>query len=263
MKKQITAVLIIFFGLISCVYSQEVLPVVILPVDVQTRGSSYNIYPNTLSLISGDIYNSLSRKNISIESPMETDKKINRLLLNNKYYKLMQDFKNYQLINFKECRILAQKIGASRIIIVSGGFDAQGSLLKEKLFNFWDIFSSKDFDSYYKLNVSVMLVDPYEEKVIAEKNFTDEIPSANFACPSQSFAENVVPIREIKKFSNKIASSIAIDFKEALTDIKVNQILTKDGAMTKDGHFNSVLDSFDKVIEKKKENFKNWVLESL
>lgn len=263
MKKHLVLIIFIFFATASCVFSQGSQQVAIFPVDVQTRGSSYNIYPNTLNLISADIYNVFSRKKISIESPIETDKKINQLFLNTKYYNFMKDFKNYQSINFQECKSLAQRIGASKIIMVTGGFDSQSNLLKPKLFDSWDIFSGKDFASYYKLNISIILVDPYGEKIIAEKNFSKDIPADNFACPSQSFAENVVPLREIKKFSTKIASAVSIDFNEYLTSIAINPILTKDGAMTKDGHFSSVKDSFDKVINKKKENFKNWVQESL
>ena len=247
----------------SSAMAQEVPPIIIFPVDVQTMGSSYNIYPNTLNLISGDIYNAFAKKGISVEYPLETDKKINNLLLVSHYNRLLQDFKNYQLVNYQECRLLAQKIGASKVILVSGGYDAQGNILKERhLLGYFDWLTYKDFTSTYKLNITVTLIDPYGEKVISEKNFSKEIPADNFASPSQYFGENVVPIKEIKTFSNTIAYRTVFDYKNVSTKSKVTKINTTDGYMTTDGHFNSMLNSFDTVIQKKRDNFKTWVMEN-
>lgn len=267
MKKVFGLFILIFFLHVPFCFSQELALTAILPVDVQTKGSSFSVYPNTLNLIAGDLYNSMIRKKIKVESPIETDRKINKLMLNKHYYKLMQDFKNYQSINFQECRILAQKLGVARVILLYGGYDAQASLLKEKKLAFFDFWSAKEFDSFYKLNVSVILIDPYSERVLAEKNFDKDIVADNFLTPSPYFAENIRPVKEIKKFSQDLAYSSTMTFYNHLYNLRSVQHLqpyiTRDGAMTTDGHFNNYLNNTDRVIEKKRENFKEWVINNL
>lgn len=187
--------------------------IAVVTVDAKTPGSMGSIYSNTINLVSSDITN---RINMSKKARALDDAYIKKTI---KYADLDYDFKTtlteYKTdysVNYDRLEKIAKALNADKIIFVTGGFDVTQYLLKAN----HPILSALELSTdaamikpSYKVQVFVSMIDPYQKIVLWSESYEKYVNARNFDYPSSDFAENIVPIAEVKKFSNDISQKVA------------------------------------------------------
>lgn len=239
--------------------------VMVLPVDIPTTGSSFSIYPDTLSLVSADIVNILHKDyQFSVVDINSAEKLIINSGLYDEYKDLMRQYKDRYILNYVSLQKIAKAADVSSVLFVSGGFDTKQLSIRPTIFGFFSIPFGDPITSSYKLNLTTTLVDPLSTMVIWEGKYSGRLKIDGFDVPSQHFSENVVSVSKIKKFSRKTAPKISKKVYAHLINHKVQPVniidgsnydLAKDGELTKDGHLN--IDDY--VINNRKKEYKTWI----
>ena len=269
MKKSfiITYTLLLLLCAENSVLAAAIEKMAVFPVNVTTAGSMYSIYPDTLNLIAGDIVNTLTKdKIVSVIDLESSEEQIKLLKIEKQYKKLLVNYKNSYTLDYNLCALIANKLGISKMLLVSGGFDLQDKFLKRSLLYKLDIPGAAPMISSYRLNISLALIDTQSGLIEWEDTYKKDINISNFNGPSQYFGENVVPIEKIKDFSRFVSSMASgrigeLMLASASMDVKSSIVTqnskTTDGSMTTDGHLNS--SSGDYALNFRKKNYKNWI----
>jgi TolB-like protein len=268
-------IVIIFLFVVNPVFAQKIEKMAVFPVDVPMQGTSHTLYPDILSLISGDIVNHLSKRSfISVMDLNSSESLIKSMGLNKKYQKLLFEYKNSYTIDYDSCALLANKMGVNKILLVSGGFDVQKLMMERSFWYKFDIPTADPLTPYYRLNITLTLVDPQSGIIIWEETFKKNFRVSNFSLPSQYFSENIVSVEKLKEFSHEVSEKSATKMMNALRTCEYTQVdssivstidqnydntITTEGTETKDGHF-----SFNNyLINKRINNYKNWIKEKI
>lgn len=234
--------------------------VAVLPVDIPSSASSYSIYPNTLSMVSGDIGNFLNRDyNIEVIDINKAESLIISVGLYQEYKDLIRLFKDRYVMDYEKLARIGSAIGVKDFIFISGGFDTRQMIMKTSWAARLNLPWASPIKPSYRLDIIVTVIDASSSHTLFEDSFQKDFEMDKFDIPSQYFGENSVPIKELKRFSLGIAPTIA---HEADARIKsgnsknyypINS--SKEGKMTTDGLFNS-----DHVINHRKNHYKQWIM---
>lgn len=270
-------VILSFLALINPVFAQTVEKLAIFPVDVAMQGTSVVLYPNTLNLIAGDIANALSKQPyLSVIDLNSAENIIKSQGLQKKYKKLLLEYKNSYTLDYDTLMLISKKLGATKVLLVSGGYDVQKLMMERGILYKLDVPTGKPLVPAYRLNIVLTLIDPVSGIIMWEDTYKKNFKTVDFPLPSQNFSENVISVEKLKKFSYEVASEttlkMANTFKtSAVTEINSNIVTTKenteqgtnptDGITTKDGH--SFYDNVDQILNKRINNYKNWVKENI
>ncbi|HBH18430.1 MAG TPA: hypothetical protein DDX14_05750, partial [Cyanobacteria bacterium UBA9579] len=276
MRKIIKNLIVIlsFLVMANPVFAQKVEKLAVFPVDVPVQGTSITLYPNVLQLISSDIVNTLSKSSyLNVIDLSSSESLIESAGLKKKYNKLLYDYKTTYSINNDTSALIAKKMGANKILFVSGGFDIQSQLMDRGLLYKLDIPTGQPLIPHYRLNILLTLLDPESGIIIWEDTYSKNFKASNFPLPSQYFSENVVSTEKIKKFSYELAQKVNLKMENTFassqyTEVNSNIVSTKDnittediqptdGPMTKDGHFYST--NYEYPLSKRMNNYKNWI----
>jgi hypothetical protein len=89
--------------------------ILVAPVNISTINSATGLYPNISELIAGNIINELN-KNLNIEAPdlNTAENLINTYGLWNNYTKLLINYKDRRIIDYKTCSLLKEKIALTK-----------------------------------------------------------------------------------------------------------------------------------------------------
>lgn len=259
--------------------------IVIFPVDKTISGSTLTPYPSVINLVSSEVANTLSKHSkYSIIDLKSSENLIKSKGLYSKYKNLLEIYKNSYTLDYDTLGLIGDKLGASKILIISGGYDLQAVFLarnwKDKISDsprlFIPLVGSDDvINPSYRLNIILTLVDAQSGIVVWEKAYNKNISINNYSYPSPSFGESPIATQQIKKFARYLAYEAIIEMKFYLARSKSLQVhsevtstqtpistgKTRDGLTTKDGHSYST--DNDYLINKRKNNYKNWVKDSL
>jgi len=273
MKKlfKIIIITIIFFNVTHSAWADNTDKVAVFPVNSAVYGGNISIYPVAIGMIANDIANSLTtRHNINTIDGYSSQKLIKSAGLTSIYRKITENFQNTYTIDYNSCQIIADKIGANKLLLVSGGYDIQNMILEPEKLTFLSISGLQTVKPSYTLYIMLTLIDPQSGTVIWENTYKKSITSATTPAPSIYFGDNVFQTDKIKNFSyelsQKASSTIAgIILHSGYTQVNGNIISTtgqninkpKDGITTMDGHFYSTNDDY--LRSSRKENFKNWI----
>lgn len=280
MKKIIKNLIVIlsFLVIANPVFAQKVEKLAVFPVDVPVQGTSITLYPNVLQLISSDIVNALSKASyLNVIDLSSSENLIESSGLKKKYNKLLYDYKTTYSINNDTSALIAKKMGANKILFVSGGFDLQSHIMDRGLLYKLDIPTGQPLIPRYRLNVVLALFDPESGIIIWEDTYSKNFKASNFPLPSQYFSENVVSTEKIKKFSYELSQKVNLKMENTFassqyTEVNSSIISTNnntitedtqptDGPMTKDGHFYSTNNDYS--LNKRINNYKNWIKEKI
>jgi len=269
-------IILSFLVITNPVFAQKIEKLTVFPVDVPVQGTSITLYPNILQLISSDIVNALSKSPyLNVIDLNSSENIIKSSGLQKKYQKLLYDYKTTYNIDNDSCSLIAKKMGASKILFVSGGFDLQSQIMDRSLLYKLDIPTGKPLVPHYRLNVTLTLFDPQTGIIVWEETYNKNFRTADFPLPSQYFTENVVSVEKIKRFSYELSDKVALKMANIFgvseyTEVNSNIISTKnningniqptDGQMTKEGH---PLPDNDYPLNKRMDNYKNWVKEKV
>ena len=235
------SVITLFISITIPVFAQKTEKIAVFPVTITGEGSSVNIYPSTVNLISSDISNSLGTiSNLKVIDSVSVENIIKSYGLTNEYQNFLYEYKSSYAINYDICSKIAGKLGATKILFVSGGYDMQTYLLtRGKFYNTNIPYPNKQpLIPTYRLNIMLTLVDPQSGLVVWENTYGKNFEMGNFLTPSQSFGENVVPIENIKDFSriltgNATKEIIGLLNKSESTEVSSNVISTEIPAINK------------------------------
>ena len=184
--------------------------IAVFPVDMPVQYSSFSIYPKTLTLISNDIINNLNLASSSRAMDlMEVQAIIDGYHLQKVYKSVLDRYKNTYTLDPNGCAYLAKKLGVTKILFVSGGFDTQASFLKKAKRGIFAFPGVMDIKPSYKLIVNVLLIDAQSGLRIMENTYNEDFEIKNFGTASQAFGENVTSIDKIKAYSDLISPVIA------------------------------------------------------
>lgn len=270
--------ILLCFIVINPVFAQKTEKIAVFPVDVAVQGSSITLYPNILNLISSDVINALSKKSyLNMIDLNSTENLIKSHGLQKKYQKLLLEYKSSYTLDYDNCALIAKKIGASKILLVSGGFDLQKFMMERGFLYKLDIPTSQPLIPTYRLNITFTLIDPDSGIILWEDTYKKNFKADDFPLPSQLFTENIVSVEKIKKFSYELSEMVSLKMTDIFmssayteinsniittkTDIIDNGIISKDGITTKDGHSSST--NQDYLLNKRMDNYKKWVKEKI
>lgn len=266
-------VFLILISMTNFAYAENSLKVAVFPVDLSSQGSNVSIYPVTIGMISNDLANSLTMKyNIPVISSSIAQNKIKAAGLTPTYRKMIENFQSTYTIDYNSCQLIAKKLGANRILLVSGGYDIQNMLLEPDRITSLSIPGLQTIRPSYVMHIMLTLIDPQSGTVIWENTYKKNIVNATFPNPSVYFGDNVAQTEKVKEFSYEISQKASVTLANILlesgfTEVKSEIISTspdqnnenklKDGITTMDGHFYSTKE--DELRSNRKEKFKNWI----
>ncbi|MDD3012274.1 MAG: hypothetical protein PHC34_01040 [Candidatus Gastranaerophilales bacterium] len=263
---------IIFFNIIHAACANSTDKIAVFPVDIASQGANISVYPVTIGMIANDLANSLTtRYNINTIDISSSRNLIKSAGLTNTYRKMIENFQNTYTIDYNSCQIIADKIGANKILLVSGGYDIQNMILEPGNLTALSIPGLQTVKPSYKLYIMLTLIDPQSGTVLWENTYKKNITGATMPTPSIYFGDNVSQTNKVKSFSYEISKKASATLAGTLlqsgyTQVNSHIISTsdqnfqnkpKDGITTMDGHFYSTNDDYLRV--NRKENFKNWV----
>jgi hypothetical protein len=268
-KKFFGAIIICAFWLsLSPAFAITIKKVVVLPVDIPSAASSYSIYPNTLSLVSADIANSLLRDyGMEVLDVNQAQKILMKAGMFEKYKGFVRLYKDKYVLDNDLLKKIATTLGVENIVFVSGGFDTRQVLFKESLGYKLNLPWADTLSPSYKLNLTVTLINANNAIKLYEGNFQKDFKMENFDIPSQSFGENAIPVNKIKHYSQKLMPEISYQINDKVQLKEYNntgtfqdsaELKTKDGSTTKDG-----LKNFEQIIVNRKNNYQRWILRQL
>ncbi len=249
---------------INCSYAAQESKILVIPVDNRSKVLSVNIYPDLLNVVSSDVVDAIGTTDGLSAVNIETiDKTISSASLRKGYNRFLEDYKNYYIIDSLFLRKLALLTGVNKILLVSGGFDTQNTFTKRKsLLSVLQFPGINTFEPSYKLVLNYTMIDAARGNTILEDTYQQDFAADNFSVPSQFMGENVIFAQKIKAFSkktaknaaNSIANSDNPQFNSKAVNGKLvplgsdNSNTTRDGNLTKDGHF-SFLDFIKNKIK--------------
>jgi len=274
--KNFLIIIFAFFAASMPVFAQKTDRLAVFPVDVHVEGTSYGLYPNVLDLISGDIVNSLTKQAlVGVVDLNSSQNKLKAAKLHKKYLEMLLNYKNSYTLDNETLTKVGKKLGVNKVLLVSGGFDVQKLIMKRGWLYAFNLPNSKPLSPSYRLNITISLFSVQDGLLIWEETYKRDFSADDFNLASQYFAENVVSVEKIKKFSIETSDKVALQFAQMyqlpLTAIPVSvpvripeenknqQPLTKDGTMTKDG----LPSSGDYALNKRKTEYKKWVTQNL
>jgi hypothetical protein len=251
--------------------------VVILPVDIPSEASSYSIYPNTLSLISADVANSLIREyGFDVLDTTKAQKVLLKAGLYKKYKEFIRLYKEKYEFDNDFISKISDTLEVDNIVFVSGGFDTQKQLFKQTIVSKLGFPGMNRLNPSYQLNLMVTLVNANNSIKLYEGTFQHDFKIEDFNMPSQYFGENSASIDKIKNYSQKISRQISY---QIYANVKPDQsgekaddytvVKSTKGILTKDGRQNVTettkkdLGDVKNLIDNKKRDYKNWVLKQL
>lgn len=207
--------------------------IAVFPVDTPTNGSYYSIYPGSLQLITNDFINYINTNSDIIAVDLNTAENI---IANNGLYKkykhFLGEYKTSYKIDYNFCLKLANTLNVDKIILISGGFDLQKSLLKR---NFWYRINFPDAEPLipsYRYVATFSLIDPQEGTIQWENTYNKDFMVNNFALAGQGFGENVMPIEKLKEFSKEISVKAVNSINEKTLFEVTTKIERVDGTST-------------------------------
>ena len=244
----------------------------VTPVNVQTARSSYGVYPNTLDMVANDIINSINKySNYEVPDLNSSRGLIESYGLSKHYKEFLMNYRDNRVVDYKTCNMVGNKLGVSKILLVSGGYDVENMFLNkpadnkfsqfiESITPFARIFSKDLFfigipfmgeemynkaadespiNPYYKLNIQLAMIDTDTGLVVWEKSYNQNFPASDFGNPINSFGENIVSSGKLKKFSGKIANEtayqVSVNIKNGGYKSVKSSIVSKTKVLPRDG----------------------------
>ena len=184
--------------------------IAVFPVDIQTQGSNYSIYPMTTNLFCADLVNELKVYNdfqpidLSIK-----DEIIKESGLTTKYQGLIKEYKNTRTIDYSKLEEIANVLGTQYVIFAHGGFDLQRSAMKPNMFFKLQYIWAPSVTPSTRYDINLILVDVKKHRYMLEKSYKHNFKMDDFLMPSQQFGENVSTLAQIKKFTKPITKLYA------------------------------------------------------
>lgn len=291
MKFFIKVLLISVLALIWPIYchAQQRVVVMVSSANIPDVKSSQNAYPDISQILVTDIIDTLS-KNMRFEvlDTNESDDLLKLQYLNDEYKEFLSNYRNKRVIDYKMCRILFERIGVDKLILVSSNLNMQKMIVSKKSqFDTIKTFRASDFNvnnylssffskepimSYYVMNVLVTYLDTQSARIINENIYVNTIDAGGFEVASNSFGENLESVKEMQKISVQISQKTAMSVfgstpSSSITSVSSNIvssspkniIKTTDGKQTMDGRPSSSDNNY-KIIRKQK--FEQWAKES-
>lgn len=280
--------ILVFLSFQSASFAEQRAKLAVFKVDEPVYGAGYTIFPDVLSIISGDVVNSLNKEaNVNVVDMASAESMLTSAGLYKDYKKFLRDYKSKYIIDYDKLSQFADALGVNQIVFVSGGFDTQEMVLKKGLLNYFSFVpilgfigefmpNAKMVDTSYRLNVSAMLIDPQSGIKNWEKTYSKDFSTDCINIPTQYFgADNTAAIK-IKSYSSQLSHKIALNIADQLMNTEITDVnstiikhesaeqvykkTTTDGTMTRDGQ-SSNSDSYLK--EQRKKEYVKWVKNTL
>lgn len=261
----------IFLG--SNTFAATTKNIAVFSLDMPTGGSSYSIYPASVNMFSADLVNSFNAMPGLKAMDIYTSKQI--LKINNlegKYQKLARDYKSNYVIDYKILDEIASALDVDYVVLVNGGFDTQSSFLKPNIVHSLQWIWAPMVTPSAKFELMTSVIDIENRSSIYEKSLGKDFNIQTFQMPSQEFGENIVPVAQIKKYSQpaaqKTASEIYLKIAPKVPDVAVKtevhaQELPLNNKQNYDApaatNINNQL-APSTINDARKENYKKWIL---
>ncbi len=277
-KKLFLFILAFSIYLSSSLANAEPKPVVaVFTVNSRTQGYVSTIYKNTLNLISAEVANDINKKGgaIAVDNLYFSTNIKDKHLIDD-LDQVLTNYKTNYSIDYDKLGRVAKAVNADKVIFVTGGYDMRQYFLKlnHPVLTTLEIPEFGTVRPAYKVEVFVSMIDPQNQTVLWDDNYEKFLNARHFDYPSGDFAENVVPLSEIKNFAKEISGTISskatisacgnsitseVNYEGTSTMIDVKKDNFKDEITTKDGH--SFSTSPDNMRNRKLNNYKNWMKE--
>ena len=279
-KKFLSIVLVFSLYLAaSFANAQENQTFAVVTVDAKTPGSTGAIYTRALNMVSADITNKInSQKNTKALDDAFIKKTVKYADLTYDYETTLKEYKINYSVNYERLERIAKALNADKIIFVSGGFDVRQYLLKmnHPILSTLELSDAAVIKPSYKFQVFISMIDPYKKIVLWTDSYEKLLKASSFDYPSSDFAENIVPIGEMKNFSEDVSQKVAtkaVFFRstdQTVTSEENNNSTStmidvvkddnlKDEITTKDGHSYSTQTIHDNIRNRKIDEYKNWI----
>ena len=276
--KRLFIFIFLFFTIIIASKSiavEEKKSIAVFTLDVPVGSSSYSIYANSANMFSADLVNSLQNyKDVNVMDIATSENIIKATNTKNIYEKMIKEYKHNYTVDYDKAEKISSVLGVDYIVFVSGGFDTQRDFLKSNWKYRCQWIWANPVKPSALLNINIALIDVKNRHYSFEENIKKDISIDNFNEPSQNFAENFVPVAQIKKFTKPNAQKIAQKIHSVIYPDLHEKYSQKDAFIEKFST-NGTYDNYgtqnynqnnpqeNSVIDSRKENYKNWVQEKL
>lgn len=283
MKKVLKLLALLFIiASFSSVSAKELKKIAVFPVNTEMQGSSYDIYPNILTLISSDLVNSLNKNYLKAYDLSSSEDLIKANKLAKTYNNFIKEYKTSYTFDYDSIALIAKKIGASKILLVSGGVDSQNDFLKSSRLSLFSIPGLQTLSPSHRVTIMLSLIVTQSGLIEWEKTYNGKIRVSSNGVPSPNLDENLVSVEDIKKFSRNLGNKASKQITKVITNQNlsvessiipakieekkeeaVSKTDSKDGNMTKDGPSIPAKDTKDDYALKRKDKYKNWIKEQI
>jgi len=214
MKKLLNTIILTFlvglmFNVMSAFASPQMARIVVLPLDLPSDMPSYSVFPNAINMISDDLANSMSSyPEFDLTDVNRARTVIKQTGMLKPYKQFVIKYKDTYVVDYDFLDRLSSKLNCDYIVFVSGGFDTQRSILKHNLIYDLQFIWKPSIDPSVYLGTLVTVIDIKKHTKIFEKVYDKDFRMTDFENPAQYFAENIVPIKRVKKYSMQITPEI-------------------------------------------------------
>lgn len=212
MKKIFICLMIIcglFFSLRASAVAEKK-AVVVFPLDARVHSASYAMYVNTQDMFAADLVNSLQHyKDLDVIDIRTAEKVMKIAGIEKEYEKLVKEYKQRYIIDYEKVDMIAQALGVNYIVFIRGGFDTEKAFMKPNWKYRCQWIWANPIKSSAQLNINVTLINADAHVYSLEENVKKDIPMDTFQQASTLFAENMVPISNIKSFTKTNADKIS------------------------------------------------------
>lgn len=245
---------------------QKTETLLVLPLDMGYFNPYQSTYSSIMNTISGDIINTMNNTSqLRAMSLYNLNYKIKQNKLEPDLKRVIATYKSRSVVDYRTLRTLCNVLHTDKVILISGDFDPTQFIFKPKQTH--EAIPVGMIKPAYQINTLIMLVDPQEEEMVWEniyrKSFTIDSPQTDFE-------HNAISVRNMRRFSKTIATSVInhvsenLVAPEAVTSVNsyiVNTtIKPTEGITTKDGlSFSTV----NKYVKKARQKCSDWSNEGL
>jgi len=236
-------------------FAQNINKVAVFSADTQENNIESSIYPDSTQFVAYDIMNSLS--DVSSIALADANKLHNRLVaqgLYKDYNEILKQYRERHIIDYLRLTKLSKELGIDKILLVSSGFNTQNMVFKDNYKFKWSLSDplmpiSQDVEPYYEFNISVLLIEPYSERIIWQNTYKKNFVAFNINNSSSSFQENSGVINKIKKYSLKTSLNIGMEIENILN--------LENPVEAKNIQINTV--SLNQAESKESNEYKEWI----
>ena len=209
----ILPIFVLFFSINGCFALEKV---GIITDTLLTPVNYYNAYFRTPEFFAVDIRGALLNKNVQVVPITDTQEALKKVGLRQYDLEALQGLQQGYNIEYPFLKRVANKLGVTKLIIVTMGMDIQRDFLKNTAWNIANVPGMDVVNPTHRVSVYVALVDVQKETVLWESIYAKNIRNNKLKNLDTTISNNYEGMLRLKEYSKYISPDVAYNVKMKL-----------------------------------------------